>query len=232
MSETLPPPLPPDLSVLLAAERARADLPDAAKERILERLEARVAVPWMPRGLATALGTFACGLVLGAALCGVWLSGRAGALQPKVLVLDPPLPPAPVVVVLRTAAPPAQPPSPPAPGRSDGAGAEHDRELARERALLETARTALARKPPDPAEAADAPERPDAITLLLQHARQFPDGRLAEERESLLIQALAAAGRTSEARSRAARFRTRFSHSLLLPAVEAAALGADARPTP
>jgi hypothetical protein len=41
----------------------------------------------------------------------------------------------------------------------------------------------------------------------------------AEEREALLIKALAASGQISTARAHAARFRARFPQSLLLPAL-------------
>jgi hypothetical protein len=45
-------------------------------------------------------------------------------------------------------------------------------------------------------------------------------GRLAEEREALRIRALAAAGRSHDARARAAAFRARFPRSLFLPVVD------------
>lgn len=49
-----------------------------------------------------------------------------------------------------------------------------------------------------------------ALALADEHARQFPQGMLAQEREVIAIEALAKMGRTSEARARAARFKTRF----------------------
>ncbi len=42
-----------------------------------------------------------------------------------------------------------------------------------------------------------------ALALLNRHARQFPGGALAMEREVLVIEALARSGRTSDARARA-----------------------------
>lgn len=227
MSETLPPPLPPELVALLDAEREREGLSDAAEGRVLERLERSLHWP-QPRRWPTTLGVFAGGLLLGAALCAVLMAWLSGPVQPKLLVLDPPPPPPPAVVVLRTQTPPVavapseqgpasrpiaekierspgQPAAPAAPSAED----EHDTELARERALIETARTALARK------------QPDGIELLLRHERQSPLGRLAEERESLLVQALMQAGRAEEARARGERFRARWPSSLLLPVVDA-----------
>lgn len=226
MSETLPPPLPPEITALLDSEREREGLSEAAKERVLDRLERSVHGS-KPRKWASTLGTFAGGILLGAAFCYVLMNRSGGPVQPKLLVLDPPPPPPPVVVVL----PAPTLPSVPAPAiqgsESRPAGArmierspsqptepaeedEHDTELARERALIETARTALARK------------QPDGIELLLRHERQFPLGRLAEERESLLVQALLQAGREEEARTRGERFRARWPKSLLLPVVDAA----------
>lgn len=225
MRETLPPSLPPGLTALLDAERAREGLSTAAKERILARLEHSVSLP-RPRSFVwPVLGAFATGLVLGAALCGVLLGSRLHtAAPPQVLMIDSPPPPAPVLVIVRPAAPPAvAPPGEPSPAARQHVAAgsaessvqtdatdQHDSELARERALVETARTALSRK------------QPDVIDLLLLHAQQFPQGRLAEERESLLVQALLQAGRADEARSHAAQFRKRWPRSLLLPVIDAA----------
>lgn len=228
MSETLPPPLPPGIAALLDAERGREGLSDAARDRILERLESTLSGPRpRPRRRWRAtLGAFAGGLFLGAALGGALLGARPGREQPRVLVLDPPPPPPPVVVVVRQAVPSVAAPLPPEPrtrtfaprAERSPAGTpaqdhemdEPDTELARERALIETARSALARK------------QPDVMEILVRHEQQFPEGRLAEERESLLVQALVRAGRAEEARRRAARFRARWPRSLLQPVLDAA----------
>jgi hypothetical protein len=45
-----------------------------------------------------------------------------------------------------------------------------------------------------------------ALELCAEHARRFPDGRLAEEREPVAIEALMRLGRAAEARARARRF--------------------------
>jgi hypothetical protein len=57
----------------------------------------------------------------------------------------------------------------------------------------------------------------DALALLVEHARRFPDGRLAEEREALRIRSLTGCGRADEARRAAAAFAARFPRSVLLP---------------
>jgi hypothetical protein len=56
-----------------------------------------------------------------------------------------------------------------------------------------------------------------ALTLVAQHGRRFPSGRLAEEREALRVRALANAGRTQEADRAAKAFATRFPRSVFLP---------------
>ena len=58
-----------------------------------------------------------------------------------------------------------------------------------------------------------------ALTPIAEHARRFKAGRLAEEREALLVKSLAGLGRREEARRAASAFRVRFPRSVLLPAV-------------
>ncbi|MBX7101953.1 MAG: hypothetical protein K1X89_29825, partial [Myxococcaceae bacterium] len=94
-------------------------------------------------------------------------------------------------------------PAPPAGGR--------DLALSAERALLEVARTALARG-----------EVAQALEALERHEHEAPRGRLVEEREALFVQALVRAGRKEAAEQRASAFRARFPDSLLMPAVDAA----------
>jgi hypothetical protein len=58
-----------------------------------------------------------------------------------------------------------------------------------------------------------------ALVPLGEHARQFEDGTLAEEREALLVHALSGLGRAEEARHVAIAFEKRFPRSALLGAV-------------
>ncbi|MEO7112132.1 MAG: hypothetical protein ABI183_16935 [Polyangiaceae bacterium] len=90
-------------------------------------------------------------------------------------------------------------------------GQRGDEDLAAELAFVQMARTALARG-----------NFSDALDATDQHEKKFPHGHLAEERESLAIQALVGAGRDDEARARAARFRAKYPSSLFLPAIAAA----------
>ena len=84
-------------------------------------------------------------------------------------------------------------------------------DLGAEQALLDVARAALARGRAD-----------EALGPLDRHARQFPKGLLAEEREALAVNVLVTLSRYDEARERSARFLRRYPKSLLRASVEAA----------
>jgi hypothetical protein len=118
-----------------------------------------------------------------------------------------PAPPPPELAASVTSKQPSAPPS----VSSTVASSTKDTSLAAERSLLEIARTALARG--DSASALDA---------LGKHQAQFPKGQLSEEREALYVQALAMAGRMTEAKQRADRFKKIWPGSMLLPVVESA----------
>jgi hypothetical protein len=59
-----------------------------------------------------------------------------------------------------------------------------------------------------------------ALAVVAEHARRFPTGHLAEQREALRVRSLAGAGRADEAHRAAAAFAVRFPRSVLLPRVE------------
>ena len=86
-----------------------------------------------------------------------------------------------------------------------------DSSWSKERALLDAARRALA-----------AGEPQKCLTELGKHARAFPSGKLAEEREAMTINALVGVGRYAQAREKAAIFSRRYPRSFLTPSVEAA----------
>jgi len=73
------------------------------------------------------------------------------------------------------------------------------------------ARTALARGRVD-----------GALAALRHHARMYPSGQLAEERDGLLVQSLVAKGDYAQARIQAARFARQHPHSLFAPAIDQA----------
>ena len=182
------------------------------------------------RGLLAARAPFGAAMFVLGAFAGVALHAQSRPFStPPVQPSKPPEPPPassrpemPTPIVARsvpsapdrTAMPPpiriaAAPPTtgnPPAPPSSTYG---RDADLAAERSLIDIARTALARG--QAAAALDAAKR---------HARRFPRGQLAEERESVWIQALVATNDRDEARSRAARFRSTFPDSIFLPIVE------------
>jgi hypothetical protein len=68
---------------------------------------------------------------------------------------------------------------------------------------------------------------PDALVLVAEHARRFPNGRLAEEREALRVRSLAGAGRGDQARRALAAFARRFPRSVLLPRLREQARAAE-----
>ncbi|MCC6877614.1 MAG: hypothetical protein IT378_25120 [Sandaracinaceae bacterium] len=82
--------------------------------------------------------------------------------------------------------------------------------LARERRLLDSARTAIAGGHAD-----------EGIAVLERHAREFEAGALAEERDALWIRALLELGRVGEARMHAAGFQSAYPDSLFWPALQA-----------
>jgi outer membrane protein assembly factor BamD (BamD/ComL family) len=84
----------------------------------------------------------------------------------------------------------------------------HDKELAAERALIETAQTAMARR-----------DAAAALATLERAASRYPSGRLEEERENLRVQCLIQVGRHAEARAVGDRFRKRFPASMMLGVV-------------
>lgn len=66
-----------------------------------------------------------------------------------------------------------------------------------------------------------AGDRPtDALRILAEHARMYPNGILAPEREVLAIQILRAQSRTSEANSRLTAFRQHYPDSVYLERLE------------
>ncbi|HVH42843.1 MAG TPA: hypothetical protein VM925_10890, partial [Labilithrix sp.] len=107
-------------------------------------------------------------------------------------------------------------PPPPAPATSVTAAPTTVADAQGERALIDTARTALARGLAS-----------DALAATDSHAKRFPHGRLAEEREALAVQALVAKGDAPAARTRAARFRRSFPDSIFRAAVDSAVASLD-----
>ena len=58
---------------------------------------------------------------------------------------------------------------------------------------------------------------PNALELLAEHGRRFPNGRLAEEREALRVRSLEGCGRSADAHRALQAFADRYPQSILLP---------------
>lgn len=247
MSDT-PERLSPELEAFLAPERRRPDPPTATQEEIFSRVGATLG--WggpgpggsdpsggaAPGGHAAAGGvavakhvaagslmktvaTLVVGGVIGSGVHEVYdRASDRRAERTTVAAVAPPVPtpaPAPVAAVAPPVEPVPQavvkavrPESPPA--RPEHAR-ERDRNLAAERALIEQARTALARE-----------QGAAALAVLERHARDYPQGALEEERESLLVQALVGAERFDQARKAAALFHRHFPRSIFGAVVDEA----------
>ncbi|WP_437959557.1 hypothetical protein WME76_07795 [Sorangium sp. So ce119] len=119
----------------------------------------------------------------------------APAPAPAPEAAPPPEAPRPAASVPRRELPKNTRPAAPAP--AEAAAIDGD-ELLRESNLIDRARAAAAQDP-------DA-----ALAAVSEHQREFPAGRLAEEREYVAIRALMRLGRVDEARARAGSFLARY----------------------
>lgn len=243
MTEPEPPPLDADLAALFAEERASYTFDDARLAKLARRVETSVAIgarapeieapkappnepraPSPPPGVALWKAAIAVALAFG---LGVAAGASRGSLRSPSEAADAGSLPAPTATTTTTTSalpgalsPSASAPEPavdaaprpntssPSPDAATKAAPSATSTLAEEQALVDRARAALSRGRPK-----------DALAAVTEHERRFGRGRLAEEREILAIQALAADGRTAEARARAARFRTTFPKSLFLPSL-------------
>lgn len=246
MTEPEPPPLDADLAALFAEERASHTFDDARLAKLARRVETAVAIgarstgieapkakanelrsPSTLPGVAPWKAAIAVALAFG---LGVAVGVSRGAFLSPSDVADAGSPPAPSATLTTTTSPlpgalspsasapepavdaaphePAPHASSTPPDTSTRAAPSATSTLAEEQALVDRARAALSRGRPK-----------DALAAVTEHERRFGRGRLAEEREILAIQALVADGRTTEARTRAARFRTTFPKSLFLPSL-------------
>jgi hypothetical protein len=241
-----PQPLDRDVLEMIQSALPATAVPDAARTRILSRVEASIALlpaggtghgpgpaasprpslgspaawiashPWLAVSAAFALG--------GAAAAGVSASLREAAPRDRVVYVDRDVtPPSSPASVAPTPAPGSAVPesvpvealpvasSLPPRGQPEDTHEGTGERLAAESAVLDVARSALA-----------AGDGARALQAVDRHAAAFPRGLLTEEREALAIRALLGLERTSEARSRLSRFRTRYPDSLFLPAIESA----------
>jgi hypothetical protein len=208
-------PLSPEVERLLEAERQRPGFSAQAHERILARLESSATAPAPIGGTLGRVPLVALGFALGLAVGAGGAAGLLRAPRPLLLPARPEVERAServTTVNVRTEVVPLRATATAVPQiRALSLGDSRDRDLAAERGLVDRARAAVGRSQPAA-----------ALEALEQHRQRFPRGRLAEERDSLQVQALIQLGRFDHARARAAEFVRLYPHSLLTPAVEAA----------
>jgi hypothetical protein len=226
-----------DLEALLDAERD-IDVPaPAQRQRMFARLEPLLLVPAAlatATTATTATTAASSGVIAGAALPtklvasvvfaaviggAVGAGGHAYFATPQPAAVAPAVPgdptpksvPAPSPLTEPAAESPAKTArSAPAPSADATPSAPRTEErtqsagsLRAERLLIETASAALVRG-----------DSKSAIAALRQHARSYPKGALAEEREVLLVKALAASGDDAAAEKRAKEFKKKFPGSM------------------
>jgi len=209
-----------ELEAILQRGRAIRPLPDVVRARALARARATVAASAesapVPAAVTPARGhgrriALAAGLALLVGAAGAGAAIRGGVLE-RFRSAPPPAP-------AERIAPPrpqvlpavAQEPEPIAktktiekrrPARPPTAQESYAAEVG----LLRRAHVAYASQ-----------DFSSALVLVAEHARRFPNGRLAEEREALRVRSLVSSGRTDEARRAVAAFAARFPRSVLLP---------------
>lgn len=241
-------PLPQELDNLLEAERTRPGLDATARGRLYSRVAASVAVVGLvgagaaashaagTSAGATATSTlsalFARKITIGVAAFLFGGIAGAGAHAYATHKAEPKNEPAKVAAApvnpVQTSAPAVVAPPAPTPvsdpnvsvpavatGTPTGvvvasvASAPDTRK--EENALVTMAQNALARG-----------DSAAALAALDDHAKRFPGGKMAEEREALAVRALVMAGRKEEARTRGERFKKTFKGSMFLPVVDGA----------
>jgi hypothetical protein len=222
----MPPPLPPAVEALFVHERVPPAQPQVVRARLLARADAvPLEFPGEPPLRVDAQPRVRWKLITAAASVAL-VAGVAAAFQMmRTSVSSEPN---------RAESSPADRPAPVAPPKA------LEPEIGKPAALATPASAAATSGPTRRASAAGKPDdglgelellsrarsadvRGDyshVLTILAEHQRIHPDGRLSEEREVLRVEALVGLGRASEARRVAARFRERFPRSVLAGKVD------------
>jgi hypothetical protein len=230
--------LSPDIQALVDEARALPRVAASSRVAVRQRLAASLLVPLAappspapasaPASVAArrwpfTLATFVVGALSGAAAHRALAPPPAPVTVVRVVHAPPPAVAPPVAATPSVATPSVAPvveaPAVVAPMLAAdvpahprvGAREPDEASLSSERAVLELARTGLTRG-----------QSSAAIDALERHARRFPRGRLAPERESMWVQALVSAGRYDSAREHAARFRRAYPGSMFQSVVDAA----------
>jgi hypothetical protein len=205
---------------LLQAERALPAVPDEVRKRVLVRARSVLGQPPVADPKAGLLRPL---LPVGAAILAMSALGMGIAVYPRwhrwAETRPNPAPSAsgampspegelvPRLPALPSSDAPQESPPPAISSPTDRSSSHEDDKA--ELRLLERARSAVARN-----------DFGAAWSALSAHGRQFPHGRLSEEREALKVSALLGLGRRDEARRVATDFRNRFPQSVLLARME------------
>lgn len=210
-----------DVGALLEQGKRIPPCSSAARARALARARATVAAPLLYRlepvrerrvPLRVVYAVALVALVAGIAGAAAALNGGSSRPPERALKVDVAAP-APVPAAPAPSAPPVPPvapeptvresaPSPANAARTPRARRTDEAELE----LLRAAHSAYVGR-----------HFANALVLVAEHARRYPNGLLAEEREALRVRSLAAAGRTEEARRAATAFAAHFPRSVLVP---------------
>ena len=209
-----------ELDALLERGRIIPPAPDVVRARAMARARATLTTatasipaqenPARGRGLRMAVAA-AVALVIGAAGATAALLGRA----PQHPAPSPPSTPR-VVMPAPVSVPDHPAATSIAKHRRSARPATAQESYAAELDLLQRAQSAYTSR-----------DFSDALVLVAEHGRRFPNGRLAEQREALRVKSLASSGRADEARHAVAAFAKRFPRSALLQRLQETAGAAD-----
>ncbi len=218
----------PSVEALVAQERMPPAQPADVRARMLSRAEAAIlagppATQPVPVTRLAAKQSLAAGTVAVAAAGIVAAIYFFGGSAPNVPAAKAP------VAAKPPAAVPLERSSAPTSGSEPAPVAPSPRALPVETPVPSARSTSSSRQESGPEEiqllsrARQADARHDyaeVLSVLSEHERKFPAGRLSEEREVLRVKALVGLGRTDQARRTAARFRRQFPKSVLLHKVD------------
>jgi len=228
----------PEFEALFAAERELSSESGELRNRVIQRARETVQresagqiLPYLPTPRKVGIGVTVAAAVFLPALCaaaffaGYQARSGGAAVPAKLLTAAPsvvlPQAPAPSIIVALIPVEPSTHPLArypvaqhpglrPTASKPTGSIRTTDVEAySMELQVLQPARLAVARQ-----------DFTSALNTIAEHQRQFPSGRLAEEREALRVKALLGLGRLAEARRAGAAFHTHFPRSVMLGRID------------
>ncbi len=222
----VPPPANPGVEALLACERMIVERTDAVRDRVLAQARGSLragdvvaeslGVPVWAKVLLSTAGAFAA---VAPAATVLHLTQPKVARKPTqgaahVAITDA-VPLAEQPLAAMEVSPPADVPlavqaAPVSPAKLPVSPSHKYADAFEELRLLDRARQSNVRG-----------DFASVLAIANSHARNYPEGRLVEEREVLRLKALVGLGRGRDARHVAGDFRRQFPRSVLLPTIEA-----------